>query len=159
MNSHRDHLIRSAINWVFRKRDPGVRLIRGGLWALVVVVAGTVLSISVPTPYGDISLSVIRNGSGSTLFVWLLAAVAVACMVVGAVWVIRDQKRAGRKKVVVIEGRGLRDLGGRALADAVPDAVEGHRQQIHSDVRESVEDGVIRHPEAALPKLVSLRCR
>ena len=156
MKSHWDHLIRSAIDWAFRKRDPGVRLIRYGLWALVGVVAGTVLSISVPTPYGDISLSVMRNGSGSTFFVWLLAGVAVGCMVVGAVWLIRDQKRVGRKKVVVIEGRGLRDLGGWALADAVPDAVEGHRQQIHSDIRESVEDGVIRHPAAAFPKLVSL---
>ena len=156
MSSHLDHLIRSAIDWAFRRRRPGVWLIRVGLWALVVVVAGTVMSISVPTPYGDFSLSVVRNGSASTFFVWLLAVVTVLCVVVGMVWERTDQKRAGRKRVIVIEGRGLRDLGGRALAEAVPDVVEGQRQQIHSDVRESVQDGVIRHPEAALPKLVSL---
>ena len=156
MKGHLDYLIRSAIDWRFRKRRPGIWLIRGGLSALIVVVAGSTLSISIPTPYGEFSLSLVSNGSSSKYFVWLLALVAIVCVAVGFLWEARNERRAERKRVIVIEGRGLRDIGGRPLSNAVPDSIEGRRQLIYADVRESVEDGVIRHPEAALPKLLSL---
>ncbi|WP_374226561.1 hypothetical protein [Bradyrhizobium sp. SRL28] len=81
-------------------------------------------------------------------------------ILVGLIWEIvryrTEQRRLSRKKVIVIESRGLRDGVGKALADAVPTNLEGHRDPVILDLRQGVIDGHIVSPQAAVDKLISL---
>jgi hypothetical protein len=97
------------------------------------------------------------DSSGSTgalsLGVFVIASLIV---LVGLCLVIRDVREEGRKKVIVIEARGLRDWQGQPLASAVPRSIPGRREQVLVDLRQGLVDGQIVSPDAALRRLAGL---
>ena len=60
-----------------------------------------------------------------------------------------------KKRVLVLEARGLRFEVGRALADAIPDTILGRRESRILDFRQ-IYDGEITHPDRGLEEAVSL---
>ena len=66
------------------------------------------------------------------------------------------RKKQLRKKVIVIEGRGLRDDDGNPLLDAIPSSIDGHRQSCILDLRQRI-DGHIVAPEDVLPKIKAMQ--
>lgn len=156
MKKHIAHFISSFIDWLFRRRHPAITLAYGGLALLGMLIAGWTFSVSIPTQYGPFSIRFNSEGGAPMLISYMLLAIAVWLCIFGFIWYRADQRRLSRKKVIVVESRGLRDMSGTPLHEAVPEMLEGHRDQVLIDLRQRVKDGVIVEPRAALEKLVSL---
>jgi hypothetical protein len=120
------------------------------------VVIGWAFSISIPTAHGPLSINFDTQGGTPALITYGLFIVALGLFAFGFFWYRADQKKFARKKVIVVEVRGLRDTSGTPLAEAVPDTLEGHRDQVLVDLRQGLRDGVIINPEVALKQLASL---
>lgn len=155
------YALRTFIDWFFRRRTPALQVMRFGLSCLALAIgAGWALDISIPFQGGKLAFNV-NTGEGTPgLIVYGLALLGGALMLAGLIWEIvryrAEQRRLSRKKVIVVEARGLRDGVGKALADAMPKSVEGHRDSVILDLRQGVVDGHIVSPQAAVDKLVSL---
>ena len=123
----------------------------GGEWVLDVLI-----------PFGNKWIGVNFDSAGSTptFLVYAVTIVGMVLTVFGFWWEVSryraEQRRLERKKIFVIEVRGLRDTAGTPLLEAIPARLEGHREQVLIDMRQGVKDGEITVPDAALAKLVSL---
>jgi len=155
------HVVRTFIDWILRRRSPALQVMHIGLWCLTIALSVSwALDISIPLQGGRLAFN-INTGEGTPgLAIGGAALLGGLLILVGLVWeVVRycaEQRRLSRKKVIVIEARGLRDGVGKPLADAMPDNVEGHREPVIIDLRQGVIDGHIVSPQAAVDKLVSL---
>lgn len=158
--SNLDYFIRGGIDWLLRRRSPGIYLVRAGVFLVTLIIAAWALRISFPTQFGTVSISFDSDGSTPALVAYGLGALGGGLIIVGIVWECcryrSDQKRIARKKVIVVETRGLRDTIGNPLIDGVPNELEGHRDQVLIDLRQSIRDGVIVDPQAAVDGLYSL---
>ena len=155
------HFIRSLIDWVFRRRSPALLVMRIGLWCLGLAFgSGWVLNASFPLR-GD-RIGVVFNSSDGTpiLFVYAAGIIGLCLIVIGLLWEIvrykAEQERLSRKRVVVVEVRGLRDTSGTQLLEALPKNLEGHRDNVLVDIRQGIKDGEIVAPEAVFENLISL---
>ena len=155
------YYLRSLIDWVFRRRSLGLYSMGTGLACTALGFgAGWVLNVSVP--FGDGVLEVnLNSGAGvSTCLVYVVCGVGLFLILFGVKWeVVRywaERRRLDRKKIIVIEARGLRNVVGTALIESIPPRFEGHRENILLDLRQGVKDGEIAVPNAAIEQLVSL---
>lgn len=152
---------RAMIDWLFRRRSPALMVMRIGLGCLTLAVsAGWVLNVSLPWRESQLEINLNSAGGTPALVVYLAAFLGTVCLVFGLVWETyryrADRRRLSRKKVIVIEARGLRDTSGTPLTEAVPQSLEGHREQMLVDLRQRVRDGLIVEPSAAVERLNSL---
>lgn len=122
--------------------------------------AGWVLNMSIPFRDGQVDISFDSSGGTPIWLVYTAGLLGLGLMVFGLVWeVVRyriEQKRLNRKKVVIIEVRGLRDASGTSLIKAIPTNLEGYRDHVLIDMRQGIKDGEIVEPEAVLRELISL---
>ncbi len=156
-----EHFIRSLIEYVFRRRSLALLVMRLGVVCLTLAFgAGWVLDVSFPLRDGRIDVIFDSAGRTPAFLVCAAAIAGLGFIAVGLVWeVIRfrgEQQRLVRKKVIVIEGRGLRDSSGTPLINALTSRLEGHREHVLVDLRQRVKDGEIVAPEAALADVASL---
>ena len=155
------HVIRSLVDWLCRRRSPALLTMRIGLGCQALAFgAGWALNVSLLLPDGRVDVGFDSTGATPILLIYVTGFVGLCLTVAGFVWEITryrgEQRRLGRKRVVVVETRGLRDTSGTPLLDAVPPSLEGHRDHVLVDIRQRVKDGEIVAPEAALGDLVSL---
>ena len=155
------HLIKSLIDWVFRRRSLALFMMRVGLAFFVLAFgAGWVLDVSLPFRDGSVRVIFYSSGGTPIVLVYLAAGVGFCLIVAGLIWeFIRygtERKRLDRKRVIVIEARGLRDTSGTPLFDSIPKNLEGRRDSFLVDIRQRIKDGEITAPEAALEDVVSL---
>ena len=132
-----------------------------GLGCLVLAFgAGWILDVSFPVRDGRIDVSFDSSGGIPILLVYVTALIGLLLVLIGPIWgiicYIVEQRRLDRKKVVVIEVRGLRDTSGTPLIESIPSSLKGHRDPVLVDIRQGIKDGEIIRPEAALDKLFSL---
>lgn len=114
------------------------------------------MSVSIPTQHGPFSIRFDSEGGTPMLISYGLFALAIGLCIFGFIWFRADERRLARKKVIVVEARGLRDMSGTPLHEAVPEKLEGRRDPVLVDLRQRVKDGVIVDPRAAIDRLVSL---
>ena len=155
------HFIKSLTNWLFRRRSPALLSMRIGLGCLAMAFpAGWALNVSFPFRDGRIDVGFDSAGGTSFFLVYGAAFVGFFLILTGLIWeVIRyraEQRRLSRRKVIVVEARGLRDTSGTPLLDAIPSSLQGHRDHVLIDIRQRVKDGEVLKPEAALEDLISL---
>jgi SMODS-associated and fused to various effectors sensor domain/SAVED-fused 2TM effector domain len=155
------HAFRTFIDWIFRRRSPALQVMRIGLSCLTIALSVSwVLDVSIPFQGGKLAFNLNTGEGAPGLVVGGVALLGGILILVGLIWEIvryrAEQRRLSRKKVIVVEARGLRDGVGKALADAVPANLEGHRDPVILDLRQGVVDGQIVSPQAAVDKLVSL---
>lgn len=86
----------------------------------------------------------------------LFIGIFVFCVFVGWKRFNRENELRNRKKVIVVEGRGLREDDGSPLASAVPSDIVGHRIAVALDLRQR-RDGVIIQPAELLPEVDAAR--
>lgn len=157
-----DFVFRSVVAWLTRARTPETWIFKGAAVVLVAVsginwafkytgrINGADAVIEVGTSGGGLAASIL---SGLTVFCAFLMALSV-------VWAIiryrTEQRRLSRKKVYVVEARGLRDDNGAPLEEAVPKAVEGARTGYVLDVRQR-KDGSIVEPEDLLEPVQAMK--
>lgn len=150
-----NYFLRSLIDWIFRRRSTGLTLVRIGVPLLAVVLVGLTIGVEIPTPQGPLIFK--WDSSGSTgLLSYGVFVIASLIVLIGLGLIIRDVREEGRKKVIVIEARGLRDWQGQPLASAVPSSIPGRREQVIVDLRQGLVDGQIVSPDAALRRLAGL---
>lgn len=149
------YFLKSFIDWVFRRRSVGVILIKAGVPLFVIVLLGLTFGITIPTSKGPFIFSWDSAGSSGALS-WAVFVIASFIVFLGVFLVCRDIRLESRKKVIVIEARGLRDWQGQPLASAVPSTIQGRREQVIVDLRQGVIDGQIVSPDAAVRRLSSL---
>ncbi|UXS39486.1 SAVED domain-containing protein [Agrobacterium tumefaciens] len=91
---------------------------------------------------------------------WTLVAIFTAlmifCVFIGWRRFARENELRNRKKVIVIEGRGLREDDGSPLTAAVPAEIVGNRIGVLMDLRQR-KDGVVVDPEELLLDVDSTR--
>lgn len=150
-----NHFLRSLIDWLFRRRSTGLTLVRIGVPLLAVVLIGLTIGVEIPTSQGPLVFKWDSSGSTGVLSygVFVIASLIV---LIGLGLIIRDIREEGRKKVIVIEARGLRDWQGQPLASVVPWSVPGRREQVIVDLRQGIVDGQIVSPDVALRRLAGL---
>lgn len=160
MKSLFKHGIRSLIDWVFRRKSPALYLVRAGMALVLLVMGGWAINILIPSRYGHLKFSFNSEGGTPPFISYGLLGLGAILIIVGTIWEIvryyHEQKRRLRKKIIVIEARGLRDTIGTPLIEAIPSAMEGHVEQVLVDLRQRVKDNVIVDPETALNRLMSL---
>ena len=157
------HFIRLLIDWIFRRRSPALRVMRIGLACTALSFgANWVLNLSIFFGDGQIVLGVNSAGSDpiSWVYTMIVGIVGLSLLLGGFSWeVVRDRakrKRLDRKKIIVVEVRGLRDTAGTPLSEAIPASFEGHRDQVLIDLRQGIKDGEIVAPSSALNQLSTL---
>ncbi len=146
---------RVLIDWL-RKRPPGLTLVKYGIVVIGVAISGWALTISVSFGGEEVWF---RFAGDEALPLPVLVAVVilgVGLVVGGCAWCWRDMRQSSRRRVIVVEVRGLRDSGGSPLAEAVPREVRGQRVPLLLDLRQGVADGLIVEPKAALEKIAGL---
>jgi len=153
---HWDNFVSAAIEWVFRKKSRGVIVLKSGVALLVALIAGLTLSFTIPTPNGSFTIGW-GNSGVDPIISFVLIGLAVFVAGAGVWLVFKEAAAEKRKRVFVIELRGLRDWDGPPLSEHVPSALVGTREQITIDLRQRVTDGVIVNPAAALARINNLR--
>ena len=127
MMHHVHHFIRSAVDWLFRRRQPGLVLIRSAIVLAVALMGGLAFSISLPFDTGPMNLSYSTDAGPASVVTWILLAVVLILIAAGFGLIFADRKRLARQRVVAVEFRGLHDGSGAALMDAIPDRFDAHR--------------------------------
>lgn len=161
MRKHWDYFLTSAIDWIFRRWSSGIVMIKTGL-ACAVLAAGTSwrFGVSVPLQDGRLDFAFDVVGGTPAIITYATGVAAVVMIICGIFFEFRrarrEAQRLSNKKVLVIEVRGLRDTTGTALADAIPEKIEGRREQILIDLRQRLRDGYIVDPRVAIDRLLSL---
>ena len=150
--------IREFLKFLFRPRG-----FEGKIAGLCVPVLIALLGgnwIVKATFKGDYSFEV---GSTNIIPEWaqwplviLFVAIFVFCVWIGWKRFSRDNELRNRKKVIVIEGRGLREDDGSPLAAAVPSDIIGQRIGVLLDLRQR-KDGVIVDPAELLHEVDATR--
>lgn len=146
----------AAVDWLFRVKNPGSISIKAGVAIIIALVGGWALSFDVPTENGNARFSF----GGSSLipqYVMIIALImAVVLIGFGIVYYFRERNELSRRKVLVIEGRGLRDFIGNPLSEAIPKKIKGRRETIPLEFREFGRDGMILDPEHAMQRAMNL---
>ena len=154
------HFIRSLIDWLFRRRSPALRIMGIGVSCLALTFgAGWALEVSFPSSDGRIDVGFDSAGGTPVIAVYLTGIVGSALIISGLILEMfryrAERHRVARKKVIVIEVRGLRDGSQSSLINALPPRMKGHHDHVLVDLRQRVKDGEIVAPEAALEDLIS----
>ena len=87
--------------------------------------------------------------------VWILSICTFVIFMAIAIRIwrfIAEARSNSRKRVIVVEGRGLRDDSGLPLADAIPKIIVGQRIPILLDLRNRL-DGKVINPEQAIKSI------
>lgn len=161
MKNFLKHLSYSLVNWLFRNRSPALLTMRSGIYCMLASLGfGWFFDISIPYESGSFSFRFNNENDIPVIITYGVFLIGALLAIGGFTWAVicyrAEQHRLSRKRVFVIESRGLRDTSGSPLCDALPENLQGHREQIFLDMREHIKDGVILHPEAALKKITSL---
>ena len=148
-------LIDAWAHYLRRGRHPAVQL--AALAAALYLAAWAGWALSVEVPIGDDHVILRFRGDGGDFggSSWGLVGAAIAFLVWGIGWFLHEAWRDRRRRVVVVELRGLRDTGGSSLADAVPRLIPGRREALLVDLTQG-GDGVIRDPSRGLARVSTL---
>lgn len=156
-----DFVVRSTVSWFVRARNAESWIFRGAVLVLVAIHgANWVFKYSGPIGGETGSVEFATAGAVPNSLLWIISIVCIALILGSAVWAwlryANEQKQLSRKKVFVIEGRGLRDDDGSSLTSAVPDDVVGARIEFMLDLRQR-KDGAIVEPEELLPPIAAMK--
>lgn len=155
MQRHLDNFIAGAIDWLWRKRSPGLTLIRISITVLLALLGTSwAMKIIVPSPSGTFQVAFDMNQGTPAYLIIVSLMLTVILFVVGTILLILEERSLGKKRAIAIELRGLRDTTGQALKDKIPRNISGRRDQILVNIRRS--DGRIFDPEDALQQIVHL---
>ncbi|MDH4108811.1 MAG: SAVED domain-containing protein [Gammaproteobacteria bacterium] len=154
-----ENFVLKATDWWFRVKSPERLLINTGFGVIVAIFAGTPLVAvvlrmafgAVPPEYQSFMRTV------DAIQYWILAICTLAIVVGIGVAIkrfFRDAERESQQRVLVVEGRGLRDDDGSPLVDAISGEVPGQRIPIFLDLRRKT-DGEPVEPERALDEIAA----
>jgi hypothetical protein len=142
---------------VFIRRSRGLALLGIGLTIWLAILASDFdFSLKGQLGTGQFGLGLASGGTPIEALTWTAAILAIGLVLLG-IWFLWQEYTADvRKKVVVIEARGLRDWNGSPLAEAVPKSIVGQRTQILLDVSNGLDGARDSQPITALRRFSSV---
>ncbi|MGL4092057.1 SAVED domain-containing protein [Agrobacterium cavarae] len=153
-----DWALREFVRFLVRPRGFEGRIAQGCV-PILVALLGWDWFVKFAAPDGNS----FEMGSANTIPGWiqlplvvLFSTIFACCMLISWRRLVRDNELRNRKKVIVIEGRGLREDDGSPLSEAVPADIVGNRIGVLLDLRQR-RDGVVVDPEELLPDVDSVR--
>lgn len=152
---------RKFIDWIFRARSAGLAMMKAGV--LLVVASLTGGGIAKFGYQGRASSFYFDFNSANGVVLLSIVSFCVGMILIGiGLWrdwlsYTHEVKRIEKKRVIIIEQRGLRDTTDTPLINYIPDSFEGHRDQLLNDIRERIKDGSVTAPEAALEKICFIK--
>lgn len=154
-----DHFLRRAIDWLFRVRAVERYLIAAAFSVIVLVFAVPPLVVVVLERVFEVVPDEYRSAVRllDAAGAWILAmcgiVILVGLCIVG--WRLSSESRSNsRKRVIVVEGRGLRDDDGSPLVTAIPKSIRGQRISLLLDLRNRT-DGRVIEPERAIAEIAT----
>ncbi|CAH0131758.1 MULTISPECIES: SAVED domain-containing protein [Rhizobium/Agrobacterium group] len=153
-----DWALREFVRFLLRSKGFEVRIAAGCVPILVTLLGWNwAVKLAAPDGYS------IEMGSTNAIPEWiqwplvaLFSAILTFCVFIAWRRFVRDNELRNRKKVIVIEGRGLREDDGSPLTEAVPAEIVGSRIGVLLDLRQR-KDGVVVDPEELLLDVDSAR--
>ena len=156
-DSLKEHTVRKFIEWLFQVKTTEKVMIKGSLTVFAILASGkwllpillSQLNAVLPAQFHTI----VEQIDALSKFVFTACLIALLIGIYIAVRRFKQESaEASRKRVIVIEGRGLRDDDGSPLLDAVPASLIGQRIPILLDLRQR-QDGKIINPAQLLGEI------
>ena len=157
---HLDNFITKFIDWIFRvKQLPSVLFNSGIGFIILAVGAGFKAQFENQSANG---INKFLYESSST-DLWLQISVLIigfGLVITGAyLWIKtkQDENNSDKKKrLIVIEQRGLRNTSDNSLSEFVAKDFKGQVKDITTDIRERIIDGKVTAPDIALDKVKNI---
>ena len=148
------NFVLKGTDWLFRARSIELLILRSAFGVLIAVFGGPPLVAmllrlilgAVPEGY------LVAQAALDTVDGWILLICSIVILVALVMIILRisrETKSSSKKRVVVIEGRGLRDDDGAPLDQFISGKVDGQIIPVLLDLRNRL-DGKVIEPERAL---------
>jgi hypothetical protein len=152
-----ENFVRKATDWWFRVAAIERFLLTSAFGLLVAIYGGVPLIAlllriivgALPDEFLELQRAL---GAADSWILGICAIVVLVALVLAIFRFVGDVRSKTKKRVIVVEGRGLRDDEGAPLIDVVGAHHEGQRIPILLDLRNSA-DGKIIDPERALGEI------
>lgn len=154
-----ENFVRKATDWWFRVRAIERFLITAAFGLLVVIYGGPPLfaimlrvAFGVVPPEYQSAVQALDDVDH-----WILTICSIVILVALGLAIMRfigEVRTQTKQRVLVIEGRGLRDDDGSPLVDAISDEIPGQRISVLLDLRNRM-DGKVIEPERALDDIAA----
>ena len=143
-----ENFVRKATDWWFRVRAIEWLLLKSAFGVLIAIFAGPpLIAVIIRLIFGSVPDGyLIAQRALDVVDGWILAICSIVILVALALIVARfyvDAKGRSKKRVIVIEGRGLRDDDGSPLDKAVSAQHEGQVIPVLLDLRNRMDGKVI----------------
>ena len=153
------HIIRKAADWFFRVATIERFMITSAFSVIIAIFAGKpILTFLVRIFFGTLPekySTTIRTVDAMSGWILILCYIVIVIAILIIIWrLYTDNRSAMRKRVLVVEGRGLRDDDGSPLDKAVAEEIPGQCISLLLDLRNSL-DGKIIEPEKAILKIAA----
>lgn len=151
-----------TMRWVIRRRSVGSTLVKYGA-AIVVAALGGGLVFSLRSKFADGEHEVRLEAGAGVADAISKAGFALGFVMVltglGLIWrdMRREERERQRRRIVVVEQRGLLPRNSAPLAEAVPSGVAGTREVLVVDHTAHLRDGIVVDREAALTEARQVR--
>lgn len=150
-------VITRLLDWFIRPRSVGVALLKYGT-GLVLIITGADLVVQVARQAKEDSWS-FSIGTGQGLPFWLtlvFAGAGLSLVVIGAIVLVAEHRRERRRRLVVIEMRGLHASPDTPAVDKVVPAFRGDRRHLLLDFRPQGHDARV-NPSYLLERVLSMK--
>lgn len=155
MSEFLQRITEKLIDWKIRERHIERYLICGGVLCVSPII-GRQFSVNIAGH--DLTLNFLP--SLPDFLLWMMLIIGLFLFVLAAtiafIRVRKESTDSERRRVFVIEQRGLRDTTDAPLLAAIPNNLIGRRESILIDIRERIRDGFVTDPERALERVVGL---
>lgn len=155
-------LVGELSRWVIRRRSPGSTLVKvGGAVLIAALGGGWVLTISSRSGEGARELRLEAGAGVAEAISMGGASIGAILLFVGLSLVWRDWRKEyeaqQRRRVLVVEQRGLLARHSAPLAEAVPSSLVGKRESLVLDHTAHLRDGVVVDRGAAFMEARQIR--
>lgn len=136
-------------------KSPWFHMFKAGLLLILAALAGGWLFKINISGLVQLEFDTSQGGYGFLIIAgFLLGSILILIGSIGMIWQqFNDHQSLSRKKVIVLEQRGLRDTSGTPLDQAIPNTIRGRRELILNDIRQRIRDGIVTDPQAALERI------
>lgn len=151
-----DFLFYEFFTWLFRRRDPEVLVIRAALGVLGVTALGFLSTFVLKTDFFTLDIDFGQlELIGKLVAIFLILVIAVCLFIMWRRYKA-DERARSKRRVYVIEGRGLRDDDGESLSAIASLIDTGVQVPVLLDLRQKVNETIVL-PEYVLPKISAMR--
>lgn len=154
-------VVKQLVDFWCRRPTVWRTFFKGGLCLLGLSVGtGIAFNIKISDGVRQLSVAVDTAGGVPAIITGTLFLLGVFFLLLSAGMLIYDYmaevKSNGRKRVIVVEQRGLKVTPDTPLAEAVPRSIKGGRISVLNDLRQRVANDYITEPQTAFDKVMRL---